>query len=149
MGNLHEGTQTVKEITKSLGQTFYTLSGDATDYPFIRADLHLIKKGTEAKAKEVVPAAVNEERNIVIEDGVKEEPESSGPKKLTPKEEELVEAYNVKKMNKKERVKHQARKEAKAEADKIKKELEKRETQNTRIGNREAREDRMLARALK
>ena len=131
------------EITKSLGQTFYKLEGDVD--PYIRADLHLIKKRTEAKAKEVVPAAVNEERNIVIEDGVKEEP----PKKLTPKEEELVEAYNVKKMNKKERVKHQARKEAKAEAEKIKKELEKRRIQNKRIDNKEARENRMLERALK
>ena len=63
---------------------------------------------------------MNEERNIVIEDGVslpkgKEEP----PKKLTPKEEELVEAFNVKKMNKKERVKHQARKEGKVAAEKF------------------------------
>ena len=146
----------VKEITKSLGQTFYKLEGDVD--PFIRADLHLIKKRTEAKAKEVVPAAVNEERNIVIEDGVKEEPlppalagkrpESSGPKKLTPKEEELVEAYNVKKMNKKERVKHQARKEGKAEAEQINKELDKRRIQNKRIDNKEARENRMLERAL-
>ena len=136
------------EITKSLGQTFYKLEGDVD--PFIRADLHLIKKRTEAKAKEVVLAAVNEERNIVIEDGVslpkgKEEP----PKKLTPKEEELVEAYNVKKMNKKERVKHQARKEGKVAAEKFKKELEARKKINARIDKKEAREDRMLARALK
>ena len=122
MGNFAEGNRKVKEITTSLGQKFYKLDGDVD--PFIRADLHLIKKRTEAKAKEVVPAAVNEERNIVIEDGAKEEP----PKKLTPEEikknkddADLVEAYYVKKMNKKERVKHQARKEAKVEAEKFKK----------------------------
>ena len=52
-------------------------------------------------------------------------------------------------MNKKERVKHLAWKEAKAEAEKITKDLEKRRIQNKRIDNKEAREDRMLARALK
>ena len=54
MGNFEEGIRTVKKITKSLGQNFYQLNGDPTDYPFIRADLHLIRKGTEAKAKAAV-----------------------------------------------------------------------------------------------
>ncbi len=72
MGNFAEGNMKVKEIATSLGQEFYKLDGDPI--PDIRADLHLIKKGTGAKAKEVEPATVNEERNIVIEDGAKEEP---------------------------------------------------------------------------
>jgi hypothetical protein len=42
MGNFEEGRRKVKEITTSLGQKFYKLDGDPTDYPFIRADLHLI-----------------------------------------------------------------------------------------------------------
>ena len=42
-------------------------------------------------------------------------------------------------MNKKERVKHQARKEAKTAAEKIKKELEARQILNKRFDNREAR----------
>ena len=94
MGTFAEGNKEVKAITKSLGQSFYKLSDDPISY--IRADLHLIKKRTEAKAKEVVPAEVNEERNIVIEDGAKEEP----PKKITPEEikknkddADLVDAY--------------------------------------------------------
>ncbi len=64
---------------------------------------------------------MNEERNIIIEDGVKEEPPA--PVKLTPEEAKLVETYKVKKMSLTERVKHQARKDAKAEAEKIKEEL--------------------------
>ncbi len=47
------------------------------------------------------------------------------PVKLTPEEAKLVETYKVKKMNKKERVKHQARKDPQAEAEKIKEELAK------------------------
>ena len=50
MGNFEEGNRKVKEITTSLGQKFYKLDGDPTDYPFIRADLHLIKKGTDARS---------------------------------------------------------------------------------------------------
>ena len=42
MGNFHEGTRTVEEVSKSLGQTVYKLFGDVD--PYIRADLHLIKK---------------------------------------------------------------------------------------------------------
>ena len=62
---------------------------------------------------------MNEERNIVIEDGVKEEP----PVKLTPEEAKLVEAHYFKKMNKKEKAKYTAKKEAQADANKVKEEL--------------------------
>ncbi len=54
---------------------------------------------------------------------MKEEPPA--PVKLTPEEVKLLEAHYLKKMNKKERVKHQARKDAKTEAEKIKEELAK------------------------
>ncbi len=42
MENFEKENRKVKEITTSLGQEFYKLDGDATDYPFIRADLHLV-----------------------------------------------------------------------------------------------------------
>ena len=90
--------------------------------PFIRSDIHLISKGKEgSKEMEVVPKKVNDERNIVIEDDEREgeEEDEEPPKKLTPKEEELVEAYKFKKMNKAARVKHQAKKEARVEAERI------------------------------
>ena len=121
MGNFEKGNRKVKTIKTSLGQKFYKLEGDPTDYPFIRADLHLIKKGTEATAKAAVPAEVNEERNIDIEDGAKEE--APEPVKLTPEETKLVDAYKFKKMNKKEKAKFTAKKDAQAEAEKIKEEL--------------------------
>ena len=158
MGNFEEGKRKVEKITTSLGQKFYKLSGDPTDYPFIRADLHLIKKGTEAKAKAAVPAEVNEERNIVIEDGVKEEP----PKKLTPEEAKLLEAHYFKKMNKKEKAKYTAKKDAQAEAEKIKEELaraaekakeellkaEKLKKREEATAKREARLDKLTAPAM-
>ena len=62
---------------------------------------------------------MNEERNIVIEDGVKEEPAV----KLTPEEAKLLEAHYFKKMNKKAKAKYTAKKDAQAEAEKIKEEL--------------------------
>ena len=146
MGNFEEGKRTVERITTSLGQKFYKLSGDPTDYPFIRADLHLIKKGTEAKAKEAVPAEVNEERNIVVEDGAKEEV------KFTPEETKLLEdhkATNLKKMNKTAKAKYTAKAElavaAAAAAEKRKKVLEA----NRRIDVIEANKEKKLARALK
>jgi hypothetical protein len=138
MGNFEEGRRTVETITKSLGQKFYKLSGDPTDYPFIRADLHLIKKGTEAKAKAAVPAEVNEERNIVVEDGAKEEV------KFTPEETKLLEdhkAKNLKKMNKDAKAKYTAKKEAQAEAEKIKAELA--------VAAEKAKEEQMRAANLK
>ena len=49
MGNFHEGTRTVEEVSKSLGQTVYKLFGDVD--PYIRADLHLIKKKNRSKGK--------------------------------------------------------------------------------------------------
>jgi hypothetical protein len=73
MGNFAEGNKTVMGITKSRGETFYKLTGESI--PFIRADLHLIKKRTEEKAKEVVPAAVTAERNIIIDDVPREDTE--------------------------------------------------------------------------
>jgi hypothetical protein len=80
---------------------------------------------------------VNEERNIVIEDGMKEEP----PKKLTPEEAKLVEAYNVKKMNKKAKAKYTAKKDAQAEAEKIKEDLAR--------AAEKAKEEQMRAAKLK
>ena len=157
MGNFEEGIRKVKEITTSLGQKFYKLSGDPTDYPFIRADLHLIKKGKEAEAKAAVPAEVNEERNIDVDEGVREEV------KFTPEETKLLEdhkANNLKKMNKDAKAKYAAKKEAQAEAEKIKAELavaaaaaeEKRKKvveENRKIDVREANEQKRLAKALK
>ena len=100
---------------------------------------------------------MNEERNIVIEDeGVKGEPSE----KLTPEEVKLLEAAKVKKLNKKDREKYTAKKEAQAEAEKIKAELavaaaaaeEKRKKvleENRRRDIREANEEKKLAKALK
>ena len=155
MGNFHEGTRTVEEVSKSLGQTVYKLFGDVD--PYIRADLHLIKKKTEAKAKAAVPAEVNEERNIVVEDGANEEV------KLTAEETKLLEdhkANNLKKMNKGAKAKYTAKKEAQAEAEKIKAELavaaaaaaenkKKVLEENRKRDIREANEEKKLARALK
>ena len=156
MGNFEEGKRKVEKITTSLGQKFYKLSGDSTDYPFIRADLHLIKKGKEAEAKAAVPAEVNEERNIDVDEGAREEV------KFTPEETKLLEdhkAKNLKKMNKKAKAKYAAKKEAQAEAEKIKAELavaaaaaeEKRKKvveENRKIDVREANEQKRLAKAL-
>ena len=156
MGNFAKGNKKVERITTSLGQTFYKVVGVAV--PFIRADLHLIKKKTEAKAAEVVPAEVNEERNIVIEDGVKEEPQV----KLTPEETKLVDDYKFKKMNKKEKAKFTAKKDAQAEAEKIKEELaraaenakeellkaEKLKKSEKAKANRVAKDDKLTAAAM-
>ena len=143
MGNFAKGNKTVTSITKSLGQTFYKVAGVAD--PFIRADLHLIQKGKAANTPEAVPAAVNEERNIDVEDEVKEEP----PKKLTPeevakknKEKELVDAYYYKKMNKTARAKHTAKKEAEAAAEKIKEELARAAERSAKLKKQEEREAR-------
>ena len=65
LGNYEEGTKTVKEITKSLGQTYYKL--DEEKIPYIRADIHLIAKGKETeKEKETVSPEVNAARNINV-----------------------------------------------------------------------------------
>ena len=137
MGNFAKGNKTVTDVSTSLGQKFYKVAGVAV--PFIRANLHLIKKKTEAKAAEAVPAEVNEERNIDIEDGAKKE--APEPVKLTPEETKLVDAYNFKKMNKKEKAKYTAKKDAQAEAEKIKEELA-RAAEN-------AKEEQMRAEKLK
>ena len=50
MGNFHEGTRTVEEVSKSLGQTVYKLFGDVDTY--IRADLHLINKKQKQRQKQ-------------------------------------------------------------------------------------------------
>ena len=124
----------MENITKSLGQNFYELFGEPN--PFIRADLHLIKKRAPDKAKEAVSAAVNEERNIDVEDEAKEEP----PKKLTPeevakkdKDKELADAYYYKKMNKTASAKHTEKKEAQAEAEKIKRRACKSSRENSKV----------------
>ena len=118
MGNFAKGNKTVTDVSTSLGQTFYKVAGVAV--PFIRADLHLIKKKTEAAAAAAVPAAVNEERNIDMDGPKKEDPE---PVKLTPEQKKLLEAHYFKKMNKNEKAKFTAKKDAQAEAEKIKEEL--------------------------
>ena len=76
-------------------------------------------------------------------------------KKLDPEEarknkemEDIVEEKRVKKMNKTARVKHQAKKEARVEAEKIIKELAERAKINKRIDRKEEREERILSRAL-
>ena len=100
---------------------------------------------------------MNEERNIDVEDGAKEEV------KFTPEETKLLEdqkANNLKKMNKTAKAKYTAKKEAQAEAEKIKAELavaaaaaeEKRKRvveENRKRDIREASEEKKLARALK
>ena len=100
---------------------------------------------------------MNEERNIDVEDGAKEEV------KFTPEETKLLEdhkANNLKKMNKTAKAKYTAKKEAQAEAEKIKAELavaaaaaaENRKKvleENRKRDIREANEEKKLARALK
>ena len=100
---------------------------------------------------------MNEERNIDVEDGAKEEV------KFTPEETKLLEdqkASNLKKMNKTAKAKYTAKKEAQAEAEKIKAELavaaaaaaEKKKKvleENRKRDIREANEEKKLARALK
>ena len=100
---------------------------------------------------------MNEERNIVVEDGAKEEV------KFTPEETKLLEdhkANNLKKMNKTAKAKYTAKKEAQAEAEKIKAELavaaaaaaEKKKQvleENRKIDLKAAREERKLENALK
>ena len=137
MGNFAKGNKTVTDVSTSLGQTFYKVAGVAV--PFIRADLHLIKKKTEAAAAAAVPAAVNEERNIDIEDGAKKE--APEPVKLTPEQKKLLEAHYFKKMNKKEKAKFTAKKDAQADAEKIKEELAR--------AAEKAKEEQMRAEKLK
>ena len=86
---------------------------------------------------------MNEERNIDVDN------EAEPPKKLTPEEakkkktdEDLIEAYRYKKMNKAAKAKHDAKKKALAESEARKKE-------SARIDKKEAREDRLLARAMR
>ena len=106
---------------------------------------------------------MNDERNLVIDDVEREGTEEE--KKLDPvltrsvadqreearkkKEiEDILEKHRVKKMNKTARVKHQATKEARVEAEKIIKELAERAKINKNIDRKEEREGRMLSRAL-
>ena len=82
MGNFEEGHKTAKEITKSLGQTYYKL--DEEEIPYTRADIHLIKKGglpegskhLESFDKELeadaVSKDVNDRRNLRIDDDERE-----------------------------------------------------------------------------
>ena len=98
-----------------------------------------------------------EERDIVVEDGANEEV------KFTPEETKLLEdhkAKNLKKMNKEAKAKHTAKKEAQAEAERIKAEIavaaaaaaEKRKKvveENRKIDVREANEQKRIAKALK
>ena len=121
-----------------MGQTFYKLDGETI--PFIRADIHLISKGKE-KEKETVSPAVTAERDIIIDDEERQDVEKAKDewhkniaKMLDPEEarkkkemEGVLERARVKKMNKTARVKHQAKREAEAEATKIKEELAKAE----------------------
>ena len=153
----HLGNKTVTDVSTSLGQTFYKVAGVAV--PFIRADLHLIKKKSEAAAAAAVPAEVNDERNIDMDGAKKEAPE---PVKLTPEETKLVDDYKFRKMNKKEKAKFTAKKDAQAEAEKIKEELaraaenakeellkaEKLKKREEAKAKREARLDKLTAPAM-
>ncbi len=90
---------------------------------------------------------MNEERNIVIEDGVKEEPS----KKLTPEQAKLLEEHYFKKMNKKAKAKYTANKDAQAEAEKIKEELAraaKLKKQEEAKAKRVAKDDKLTAGAM-
>ncbi len=50
MGNFEEGTKMVKEIVKSLGQTYY--KQDEENISYARANIHLVEKARiEAKEK--------------------------------------------------------------------------------------------------
>ena len=91
---------------------------------------------------------MNEERNIDVEDGAKEEV------KFTPEETKLLEdhkANNLKKMNKTAKAKYTAKKEAQAEAEKIKEELAraaKLKKQEEAKAKRDARLDKLTAPAM-
>ena len=94
MGNFEEGHKTVKEITKSLGQTYYKL--DEEEVPYTRADIHLIKKKglpegskhLESFDKELeadhISKDVNERRNLKIDgdDRVADEPAGDTVEKI-------------------------------------------------------------------
>ena len=124
----------------------------------------MITKGkVKGKGKETVSPVVNDERNLVIDDVEREGTEEE--KKLNPvltrsvahqweearKKQEMegiLEKHRVKKMNKTAIVKHQAKKEARVEAEKIIKELAERAKINKNNDRKEEREERMLSRAL-
>ena len=67
LGNFEDGTKKVRQISKSLGQTFYKL--DAEEILYTRADIHLITKAKEGeKERETVTPALNATRNLSVAD---------------------------------------------------------------------------------
>jgi hypothetical protein len=110
-GNFEEGTKKVKAITESLGQKFYKLDNEQQEY--IRADLHLIRKGPgkklpedlrhlESFEEEDANADVEARRKIDLDEGQRTE-------EIDPEEE----LKKLKRMNKKDRAKYLAKKEPK------------------------------------
>ena len=88
-------------ISKSMGQKFYKLDND--DHQYIRADIHLIKKGPGARAGDgaaPVGGDVNDKRNLRLDD---DEREVQPP--ADDKEAKAPEWAAYKKMNKKDREK--------------------------------------------
>ena len=123
VGDYEDGTRKVMAISTSMGQKFYKLDND--DHQYIRADIHLIKKGAAGRGRPPlpppagdddddpdVPKDVNARRNIKLDDDTRVvEP----PKvKKEPKPPDW-DAY--KKLNKKDREKALAR--MKKEKDKL------------------------------
>ena len=100
-GDYEEGTRKVMVISKSMGQHFYKLDND--DHQYLRADVHLIKKGPGARAEggaAPVGGDVNDKRNLRLDDDEREV--------QPPADEEEAKAPEwaaYKKMNKKDREK--------------------------------------------
>ena len=92
---------------------------------------------------------MNEERNIDIEDGAKKE--APEPVKLTPEQTKILEDHYFKKMNQKEKAKFTAKKDAQADAEKIKEELviaAKLKKSEKAKANRVAKDDKLTAAAM-
>ena len=118
-GNFEEGTKKVTAITKSMGQKFYKLDNESREY--IRADVHLIKKGPRALPDdlrhlepfdgEAVAADVNDRRNIDLDEADRSQDPPAQAKEADKDLEEIKERIRLKKMNKTARAKHLAKKQ--------------------------------------
>ena len=116
IGDYEDGTRKVMAISTSMGQKFYKLDNDAHQY--IRADMHLIKKGPGGGGGPPpplpppagddddpdVPKDVNARRNIKLDDDAREVEPPKVKKEPNPPD---WKAY--KKLNKKDREKALAR----------------------------------------
>ena len=115
VGDYEDGTRKVMAISTSMGQKFYKLDND--DHQYIRADIHLIKKGAAGGGRPPlpppagdddddpdVPKDVNARRNIKLDDDAREVDGAKVKKEPNPPD---WDAY--KKLNKKDREKALAR----------------------------------------